>query len=83
MAPGVCSQLLAGPVEHDLDDATAVAIIREYAGQRPFPRDWSDAEIVQRLRDAESHCRRAQALELAADGYIALGNREPQSPVNS
>jgi len=66
-------------VEHDLDDTTAVALIREYTGQRPFPRDWSDAEIVQRLRDAESHCRRAQALELAEDGCIPLGNREPQS----
>jgi len=66
-------------VEHDLDDATAVAIIREYARERPFPKDWSDAEIVQRLRDAESHCQRAQALELAEDGCIPLGNREPQS----
>lgn len=66
-------------VEHDLDDAPTVALIREYARERPFPRDWSDAEIVKRLRDAESHCQRAQALELAEDGCIPLGNREPQS----
>lgn len=66
-------------VEHDLDDATAVATIREYARQRPFPNDRSDAEIVQRIRDAEQHCRRGAALEVAADGCIPLANREPQS----
>jgi len=66
-------------VEHDLDDAAAVDVIRQYAGQRPFPRTWTDDEIVQRLRDAEQHCRRGQAMELAADGCVPLGNREPQS----
>ena len=35
-------------VEHDLDDEAAVATIREYARERPFPRDRSAAEIVQR-----------------------------------
>lgn len=66
-------------VEHDLDDATAVSTIREYARQRPFPNERSDAEIVQRIRDAEQHCRRGVALEVAADGCIPLGNREPRS----
>lgn len=66
-------------VEHDLDDAAAVANIREYARQQPFPRDWSDAEIIQRIRDAEHHCRRGAALELADDGCIPLGQREPRS----
>jgi len=66
-------------VEHDLDDDAAVATIREYARERPFPRDRSAAEIVQRIRDAERHCRRGAALELAADGCIPLGNREPRS----
>ena len=66
-------------VEHDLDDAAATATLREYARQRPFPRDRSDAEIVRRVRDAEAHCRRGQALELASDGCVPLGNREPQS----
>jgi putative DNA primase/helicase len=66
-------------VEHDLDDDAAVAAIREYARERPFPRDRSAAEIVQRIRDAERHCRRGAALELAADGCIPLGNREPRS----
>jgi putative DNA primase/helicase len=66
-------------VEHDLNDEAALATIREYARERPFPRDWNPAEIVQRIRDAERHCRRGAALELAADGCIPLGNREPRS----
>ncbi len=66
-------------VEHDLDDALAVATIREYARQRPFSKDWDDIEILKRLRDAETHCRRGEALELGADGCVPLGQREPQS----
>lgn len=66
-------------VEHDLDDAAALATIREHARQRPFAKDWGDADILQRIRDAEQHCRRGEALALAADGCIALGSREPQS----
>jgi hypothetical protein len=40
-------------VEHDLDDADGLAAVRDYARQRPFPNEWSDAEVVTRVRDAE------------------------------
>ncbi len=50
-------------VEHDLDDSTALSAIRAYAVERPFPRDWSDAEILQRVRDAEKEWREAGRCE--------------------
>lgn len=40
-------------VEHDLSDADAVATIRVYTEQKPFPRRWNDADIIKRIRDAE------------------------------
>ena len=40
-------------VEHDLSDADGIAAIREYARQQPFPTDWSDQQIIDRIRDAE------------------------------
>lgn len=49
-------------VEHDLADAEAVAIVRAYETARPFPRAWSDAEIVQRIRDAERRATRGKEL---------------------
>lgn len=49
-------------VEHDLSDEQAIACVRAYAAQRPFPRDWTDAQIVRRLRDAEKECVRGKAL---------------------
>jgi putative DNA primase/helicase len=64
-------------VEHDLDDAAAVATIREYARQKPFLRPWNDDEIIRRVRDAEGQCRRGQALEVDAEGCIGLGGRDP------
>jgi hypothetical protein len=45
-------------VEHDLDDPLGLAAVREYARQQPFPREWSDAEITQRFRDAEGKVQR-------------------------
>ncbi|MCX7424665.1 MAG: bifunctional DNA primase/polymerase [Planctomycetia bacterium] len=45
-------------VEHDLSDADAVAIIREYARQKPFPKDWSDKQILDRIHDAEKRVQR-------------------------
>ena len=66
-------------VEYDLDDAAALVTIREYARQKPFPRSWNDDEIIRRVRDAEGQCRRGQALEVDAEGCIALGGRDPQS----
>jgi hypothetical protein len=45
-------------VEHDLSDSDGIAAIRAYAQERPLPRDWSDAEIVARIRDAEKKAQR-------------------------
>ena len=64
-------------VEHDLDDVSALATIRQYCQEQPFPRRWSDDQILKRLRDAENHCQRGKALHVASDGCIALGSREP------
>lgn len=64
-------------VEYDLDDTTAVATIRDYAGQHPFPKDWSDREILQRIRDAERRCTRGEALQVDDEGCVPLGNRDP------
>jgi hypothetical protein len=66
-------------VEHDLDDAAALATIRAYARQRPFLKSWNDDEIVRRIRDAEAQCRRGQAFEEDAEGCIRLGGRDPLS----
>lgn len=64
-------------VEYDLDDTTALSTIQEYARETPFPKDWSDEEILQRIRDAERKCQRGQALEVDQEGYVPLGNRDP------
>jgi putative DNA primase/helicase len=64
-------------VEYDLDDAAALATICEYTRQKPFPKAWGDDEIIRRVRDAEGQCRRGQALEVDAEGCIALGGRDP------
>jgi hypothetical protein len=45
-------------VEHNLCDMEAIATIREYARQRPFPKDWSDEQILARIRDAEKKTQR-------------------------
>ncbi|MCC7424468.1 MAG: bifunctional DNA primase/polymerase [Planctomycetaceae bacterium] len=66
-------------VEHDLDDMTALLVIREYARQKPFARTWTDEDILRRVRDAEQRCHRGAALEVDEAGLIALGNRDPQT----
>ena len=45
-------------VEHDLSDEDGIAAIREYAKQKPFPSEWSDDEILVRIRDAEKKTQR-------------------------
>lgn len=52
-------------VEHDLADGAAVATIRSYAAKHPFPRNYGDAEIVARLRDAEQKTERGSAVVIA------------------
>jgi hypothetical protein len=46
-------------VEYGLDDASSIKAIRDYAHQRPFPTDWTDEDILARIRDAEKKTERA------------------------
>jgi hypothetical protein len=48
-------------VEHDLTDAEAIACLREFERIQPFPKPWTDEEIMKRLRDAEGACTRGAA----------------------
>ena len=52
-------------VEHDLSDAVAVSTIRAYGTQHPFPKDWTDQEILHRVRDAEKRVERGSAIVIA------------------
>jgi hypothetical protein len=45
-------------VEHGLSDEQATRCVRMYAQVQPFPTDWTDADIVKRLRDAERRTER-------------------------
>jgi len=68
-------------VEHDLDDEAGLTTIAAYAHQRPFPKDWTRAEILQRIRDAERRCLRGDALraKLDPEGLCSLGTRDVDS----
>lgn len=69
-------------VEHDLDDPQALEAIQRYANDKPFPRTWSEPEVLQRIRDAERVCTRGIAhQEPRRDtvGCIELGQRDPES----
>ena len=60
-------------VGHNLSDESALATIRAYERQHPFPRGYSDSEILQRVRDAESKVARgSEAIRACTD----LGNAE-------
>jgi hypothetical protein len=45
-------------VEHDLSDLDGIAAIREYGSRKPFPREWTDPQILARVRDAEKKTQR-------------------------
>lgn len=55
-------------VEHDLTDEQTLNVIRSYARLRPFPTDWTDDQILDRLRDAERKCQRGNALGANSGG---------------
>jgi len=63
-------------VEHDLTDAESVGCIHEYATRRPFPKGWSEQEILQRVRDAEADCTRGVSLHTSKRPSILLGTDE-------
>lgn len=49
-------------VRFDLDTNGALATIREYLNLAPAPREYTDADILKRLQDAERTCTRGEAL---------------------
>lgn len=51
-------------VEHDLSDAAAIATIRAYEREIPFPVSRTDAEILERIRSAEKKTDRGKALRI-------------------
>lgn len=56
-------------VRFNLSDADAIGAVRAYAQVQPFPREWSDADILDRVRDAERKAERGEALRRRdADG---------------
>ncbi len=54
-------------VEFDLPDPDAVACIRAYQAARPFPKTWSDDDVLARVRDAEKRVERGKS-SMAANG---------------
>jgi len=63
-------------VEHGLSDDAAIRCIRQYAAVRPFPKDWTEAEIAKRLRDAEKTCERGEALGIEDSGKDITSSSE-------
>jgi P4 family phage/plasmid primase-like protien len=49
-------------IEHNLNDADAIAAIRQASTTKLFPKKWADREIIKRLRDAEKRTTRGLAI---------------------
>lgn len=62
-------------VEYDLSASAALATIRAYEHGQPFSREWSDAEILQRIADAEHMTDRGKALVVKRE-LTDMGNAE-------
>lgn len=72
-------------VRFDLDTGCALSTIREYLHGAPTPREYSDADILKRLHDAERTCTRGEALNngqarRAAAPSTATPNTPPPEP---
>jgi len=65
-------------VEHGLDDASAIETIRSV--KTPFPTDWTDAEILARLRDAEGKATRGAAVSPAGAPPARISAPNQQHP---
>ena len=63
-------------VEHDLTDADAITAIRRAAETKPFPSDWTDGDILVRVRDAERDTKRglANSSLMTPDGRTDAAN---------
>ncbi|WP_425397455.1 bifunctional DNA primase/polymerase [Aeoliella sp.] len=59
-------------VELDLSDQAALTAIRKHAESRPFPKCWTDAEILQRVRDAEQSVPRGSRVEISNGATIEV-----------
>lgn len=49
-------------VEHDLSDSEAQLCIWTYGRLRPFPKPWLHNDVLKRIRDAEDHVNRGEAV---------------------
>lgn len=68
-------------IEYDLTDDDACSLLRNYAELQPFPRNWTDQEILKRVTDARKRVRAGTALQPDRDheGLVVLGSRDPDS----
>ncbi|MCC6492155.1 MAG: bifunctional DNA primase/polymerase [Pirellulales bacterium] len=74
-------------VEYGGSDGEIIATIRRYAETHPFPSAWTDAEIVQRIRDAEKQVERGSAVvirnyeevEIEVDGVMEGDEKQTET----
>ena len=60
-------------VRYDLTEAEGIEAIREYAREKPFPRAWTDEQIIARIRDAEKRATRGEALNRGTEKKATRG----------
>lgn len=65
-------------VELDLSDEQLIAAVRKYEESAPFPVNWTDQQILNRVRDAERRedCERGSAIEQPTYNLTDSGNAE-------
>lgn len=68
-------------VELNCSDAEALATIRAIEGEKPFPRAWSDAEVLQRVRDAEGMVTRGAELSIRNYEEVEVGEGDEAKTV--
>jgi hypothetical protein len=60
-------------------DEEAIACVRELTRFAALPRDYTDDDILKRLRAAEKRRERGSALATDDNGLVALGSRDPET----
>lgn len=63
-------------VEHDLPDEQAVATIQAYLVQRPTPKDWTDEEILARIRQAEARDDVERGSRVGIRNFLVVGDNK-------